>query len=683
MGSLWSAVSEEENLDAFIQRELKPYEECLKQIDQDVNLICDILGSNEHFSVQSMAKGGSYGRETVLRGYSDGTLVFFIDGWEKFQDQKENQHKVLSVFEQQLKNHPKFKGKVMNLGSYLEVQVSTRWQDMSLKLFPAFNPLGSLTLGLNETPSHWVYWNLKSAMDQVKAVPGEFSICFTELQQKFFNKYPRKLKDLILFIKHLYRKVISNLHLLIVYAWEQGCQAEDFDMAVGLKTMLGFIRKQAKLCVYWTVNYNFKNETIRNTLLCQLSSERPIILDPTDPTNNLGQDKHFRQLLAKEVLFPKSSLSPAPCWNVMPAPLFSTPNHLLDKFIKDFLQPSKKFLDQISKAVKIIHNFLEENHFQQSSTKVLKVVKGGSTAKGTALKDGSDVDIIVFLSSLNSYESQKTKRSQIIEEIQKQLEACQQTRDFEVKFEISKWKAPRVLSFTLKSKSLNESIDFDVLPAHDALGQLSSKFTVTPKTYMDLIELYNSQDILGGEFSTCFTELQWNFIKTRTTKLKDLIRLVKHWHKQCERKIKPKASLPPKYALELLTVYAWEQGSGVSDFDIAEGFRAILDLVTKYQQLCIFWTINYNFKDEPVRTFLLTQIQKTRPVILDPADPTGDVGGGDRWCWHLLAKEAKEWLSSPCFEVDCRGSRGIAQPWKEMQTPGSCGAGICPTVSGV
>ncbi|XP_026633512.1 zinc finger protein 120-like, partial [Microtus ochrogaster] len=42
--------------------------------------------------------------------------------------------------------------------------------------------------------------------------------------------------------------------------------------------------------------------------------------------------------------------------------------------------------------------------------------------------------------------------------------------------------------------------------------------------------------------------------------------------------MKPKASLPPKYTLELLTVYAWEQGSGMEDFDTAEGFRTILDL---------------------------------------------------------------------------------------------------------
>ncbi|EDM13767.1 rCG21407, isoform CRA_b [Rattus norvegicus] len=146
--------------------------------------------------------------------------------------------------------------------------------------------------------------------------------------------------------------------------------------------------------------------------------------------------------------------------------------------------------------------------------------------------------------------------------------------------------------------------------------------------------------------------------------------------------MKPKASLPPKYALELLTVYAWEHGSGTDGFDTAEGFRTVLDLVIRYRQLCVFWTVNYNFEEDHMRKFLLTQIQKKRPVILDPADPTGDVGGGDRWCWHLLAKEAKEWLSSSCFQVE---PKSPVQPWKVpvVQTPGSCGAQIYPVVGGV
>jgi hypothetical protein len=52
-----------------------------------------------------------------------------------------------------------------------------------------------------------------------------------------------------------------------------------------------------------------------------------------------------------------------------------TPSHLLDKFIKDFLQPNKDFLGQVRSAVNIICDFLKENCFRYSPTKVQKVVK--------------------------------------------------------------------------------------------------------------------------------------------------------------------------------------------------------------------------------------------------------------------------------------------------------------------
>ncbi|XP_055462363.1 2'-5'-oligoadenylate synthase 2 isoform X2 [Psammomys obesus] len=683
-------------LDEYIQANLKPNEGCLRQIDQAADAICAFLRSNG-ISVEAVAKGGSYGRKTVLRGFSDGTLVLFMGHFQQFQDQKKNQYKLLDLIEQLLKNHEKYKNSV-NRGDTLEVAVSIQGQKMLLQLLPAFNPLC-----FGENPSSRVYRDLKKAMDQAGASPGEFAACFTTLQQQFFDRCPRKLKDLILLVKYWYQEcqqkwtappplsLLYALELLTVYAWEQGCREEDFDVAEGVRTVLHLIRQSAKLCVYWTDNYNFEDETVRNTLLHQLRSQRPIILDPTDPTNNVGREDVFWQLLTEEaqawLSSPSLNVSPGPCWNVLPAPLFITPSHLLDKFIGDFLQPNKVFLEQIKRAVDIICSFLKEHCFRYSSTNVLKVIKGGSSAKGTALKNGSDADIVVFLSSLNSYRSQKTERSLFVQEIRKQLEACQQAYEWEVEFEISKWEAPRVLSFTLKSKHLNESVDFDVLPAYDALGQLRSGFTSRPKAYKELIELCASPSFVGGEFSTCFTELQRNFIEPRPTKLKSLLRLVKHWYKQCERKMKAKPSLPPKYALELLTVYAWEQGSGMNDFDTAEGFRTVLDLVIKYQQLCIFWTVNYDFQDEPMRTFLLTQIQKKRPVILDPADPTGDVGGGDRWSWHLLAKEAKGWLSSLCFQLpsrDLERQRGLVQPWKVpvVQTPGSCGAQIYPTVGG-
>ncbi|XP_014642579.1 PREDICTED: 2'-5'-oligoadenylate synthase 2 isoform X2 [Ceratotherium simum simum] len=679
-------------LDGLIRDSLRPSEDCQKHIDSTVNTLCAALQEAEPLSLEkSVAKGGSYGRKTVLRGNSDGTLVIFVSNLEKFQDQTKSQQEIFKKIWECLRacqvTGLEAKVQIQRPNSGLTIHVSSGCQSITFEVLPAFN-----ALGLSENPSPWAYRELKRSLDMTNAQPGDFSVCFTELQQKFFDNRPRKLKDLILLVKHWHLQYVIKqdnfplapsyaLELLTVYAWEQGCGAEDFDIAEGIRTVLGLIMQQKKLCVYWTINYNFEDETVRNILLSQLRSRRPVILDPTDPTNNVSRDDVYWQQLKKEAecWLSSSGLNepPGPSWNVLPAPLFTTPGHLLDRFIMDFLQPSKIFLDQIKKAVDIICTFLKEKCFQHSTTKVLKVVKGGSTAKGTALKSGSDADIIVFLNSFKNYASQKTERCNIIKEIRKQLEACQQEKEFEVKFEISKWKAPRVLSFSLKSKVLNESVDFDVLPAFDALGQLNSGSAPSPRVYAELIHLYKSSDAVGGEFSTCFTELQRNFVESRPTKVKSLIRLVKHWYKQCERKLKQKGSLPPKYALELLTIYAWEQGSKVPNFDTAEGFRTVLELVTKYQQLCILWTVNYNFEDETTRNFLLTQMQKTRPVILDPAEPTGDVGGGDRWCWHLLAKEATEWLSALCFKD---GNGHPVQSWKvpTAQTPGSCAAGMHP-----
>lgn len=53
-------------------------------------------------------------------------------------------------------------------------------------------------------------------------------------------------------------------------------------------------------------------------------------------------------------------------------------------------------------------------------------------------------------------------------------------------FEMSKWKAPRVLSFTLKSKTLDESVEFDVLPAYNALGK--SAQTLAPEKILEGVE---------------------------------------------------------------------------------------------------------------------------------------------------------------------------------------------------
>lgn len=50
-----------------------------------------------------------------------------------------------------------------------------------------------------------------------------------------------------------------------------------------------------------------------------------------------------------------------------------------------------------------------------------------------------------------------------------------------MKFEVQKrqWENPRALSFVLRSPKLNQAVEFDVLPAFDALGECSQPQVLT------------------------------------------------------------------------------------------------------------------------------------------------------------------------------------------------------------
>uniref|UniRef100_D4A5A2 2'-5' oligoadenylate synthase n=1 Tax=Rattus norvegicus TaxID=10116 RepID=D4A5A2_RAT len=332
--------------------------------------------------------------------------------------------------------------------------------------------------------------------------------------------------------------------------------------------------------------------------------------------------------------------------------LRSTPSWKLDKFIEVYLLPNTSFRDDVKSAINVLCDFLKERCFRDTvhPVRVSKVVKGGSSGKGTTLKGKSDADLVVFLNNFTSFEDQLNRRGEFIKEIKKQLYEVQREKHFRVKFEVqsSWWPNPRALSFKLSAPHLQQEVEFDVLPAYDVLAYQSHSGLAVGFVFIYTI-LISECISLGkeGEFSTCFTELQRNFLKQRPTKLKSLIRLVKHWYQLCKEKLgKP---LPPQYALELLTVYAWERGNGITEFNTAQGFRTILELVTKYQQLRIYWTKYYDFQHPDVSKYLHRQLRKSRPVILDPADPTGNVAGGNQEGWRRLASEARLWLQYPCF----------------------------------
>lgn len=168
-----------------------------------------------------------------------------------------------------------------------------------------------------------------------------------------------------------------------------------------------------------------------------------------------------------------------------------------------------KFLTQSPEALAVGHPAV-----LRGSSHLPCPSQGGSLAKGTALRGRSDADLVVFLSCFDRFTDQGNRRAEIISEIQAQLEACKRERQFEVKFEISKWENPRVLSFSLLSHTvLDQGVDFDVLPAFDALGESPGMVLRRgeaepglPGAVVEAVRLFTSQALCSCVFIT--TSLQ-------------------------------------------------------------------------------------------------------------------------------------------------------------------------------
>ncbi|NWY61172.1 OASL2 protein, partial [Chionis minor] len=351
----------------------------------------------------------------------------------------------------------------------------------------------------------------------------------------------------------------------------------------------------------------------------------------------------------------------------------------LDAWIMAVLQPSTDFCEKVKMTVRQICEFLKEDCFLKSTNiHVHKTVKGGSAGKGTALRNNSDADVVLFLSCFSSYQQQKQDRKRILDLIKKRLHDCRQCLTFTVGISEPRYKGPgntpRSLSLTLYSKEDRQSMEVDILPAYDALGQVRrdtwQNAALHERAYVELL----NANFGPGEFSPCFTELQKKFVKRYPAKLKSLLRLVKHWYKEVRgcsaslaptrsppqpaltpvspsspQRVKPLCStkLPPKYALELLTIYAWEQGTGSREsFNTAEGFRTVLQLLCRYRNICIYWETCYSLQHSQIGAHVKGLLRKDRPIILDPADPTGILGQGDKW--DLVAQQATCDLSLPC-----------------------------------
>lgn len=71
--------------------------------------------------------------------------------------------------------------------------------------------------------------------------------------------------------------------------------------------------------------------------------------------------------------------------------------------------------------------------------------------------------------------------------------------------------------------------------------------------------------------------------------------------------------LPPLYALELLTIYAWEMGTLEDEsFQLDEGLSTVMELLQEYKLLCIYWTRYYTFENPVIEDCVREQLQRER-----------------------------------------------------------------------
>uniref|UniRef100_H0XQJ6 Ubiquitin-like domain-containing protein n=1 Tax=Otolemur garnettii TaxID=30611 RepID=H0XQJ6_OTOGA len=117
--------------------------------------------------------------------------------------------------------------------------------------------------------------------------------------------------------------------------------------------------------------------------------------------------------------------------------LYDTPGDRLDAFVRHSLQPEGDWKDEVKDAQQRIEQFLRDQCFHDElildkEVRVLKVVKGGSTGKGTTLNYSSDLDLVLFLSCFSSFQDQARLRGDIISFIEQKLIHCSRSLAYNI-----------------------------------------------------------------------------------------------------------------------------------------------------------------------------------------------------------------------------------------------------------
>uniref|UniRef100_A0A8C5XYA5 2'-5'-oligoadenylate synthetase like n=1 Tax=Microcebus murinus TaxID=30608 RepID=A0A8C5XYA5_MICMU len=218
--------------------------------------------------------------------------------------------------------------------------------------------------------------------------------------------------------------------------------------------------------------------------------------------------------------------------------LFDTPASRLNSFVTQWLQPCREWKEEVQEAVRTVEQFLRQEHFQREhgldqEVRVLKVVKVGSFGNGTTLRGSREVELVAFLSCFRSFQEEAKHHRDVLRLLWKKVCRSQDLLALGLTDLSVVQGVPDALVFTIYTKWTMEPITVTVWPAYRALGPSDVSSQPPPEVYVSLIEACGDP----GNFFPSFSELQKNFVKYKPTKLKSLLRLVKHWYQEMAQDI--------------------------------------------------------------------------------------------------------------------------------------------------
>ncbi|KAK7478370.1 hypothetical protein BaRGS_00030374, partial [Batillaria attramentaria] len=213
----------------------------------------------------------------------------------------------------------------------------------------------------------------------------------------------------------------------------------------------------------------------------------------------------------------------------------------LDEFLKSTVEPTKAETTEKRQEIdKFVRAFQERFKTHKPFT-VAQVLKGGSLAKGTAIKGSADIDLVVFFNGLPTVDDLKRELPNLLQIIQDEVK------------DHSEWKG-RVKQVKVTPYSVTFTLDgqkVDILPASEAIRRDLKSPT---KIYSTIESSRDGARKAARHYSTSLAPLQVEFVKKVPGSLKGVIRLLKYWKQENNVNIR-------SYSLELLAIHVSQEYS--------------------------------------------------------------------------------------------------------------------------